>query len=124
MWTYFCYDDGGPGDLWSRWFRQQSRQTQARQAVVFKFLEAGIWSEPGAKKLDGGSGLWEVRINSSIEYRLFGFHGPDRRSFSIMIVGSHKERVYTPRNVIKTGIARMAEVERSRKGLIVCVRPT
>lgn len=91
--------------------------------VVFTFLEQrAVWSSPYYTQLTNGGGIGEVRINTEIPHRIFGYQ--NGTTFNVMIIGSHKERVYSPRDVIKTAKRRMREVQKGVARLVKCNRPS
>ncbi len=122
MWSYFCYDEGTLGGLWQAWFEAQNQRTKARHEAVFTILEQRtVWSSPYYKKLKNADGIGEIRISTEVPHRIFGYH--DGMTFNIMIIGSHKGNIYSPRDAIKTARNRMREVEEGVVQLVGCKRP-
>lgn len=69
------------------------------------------WSEPQAKKLKGGTGLYEIRFKDHrCATRAIGFFGPAPDEFTILIIATHKQNVYKPPQAIETAISRRAQV--------------
>lgn len=61
------------------------------------------WDEPHALKLSGYVELYEIRFtNSHKATRALGFFGPEPGVFTITLVATHKQNVYTPRDALST----------------------
>ena len=71
-----------------------------------------------------GDGLIEVIITTKVAHRIFGFKGPEKLTFKIMLICNHKGKVYTPPNAIETAKRRKKDVETHKGKVIRCVRPT
>ena len=87
----------------------------ARFRAQVKYLAATTgmkdWSEPKAKKLKGGSGLYEIKFQANNNAtRAIGFFGPDSDEFTILIICNHKGNVYKPADAIQTAAARKQHV--------------
>lgn len=56
------------------------------------------WREPQAKRLRGYTELYEIRfLDGNKATRALGFFGPVPRLFTITVVATHKQNVYSPR---------------------------
>jgi hypothetical protein len=113
--TWKCYVppgwSGGTESIWHDWFHEQAPQTQARHAVVLRFLESGYWREPHFKRLTGKFvGFGEIRINSDKQFRLLGERNNSNDSFLFLLPCFHKDRIYTPKDALKTANRRFKEV--------------
>lgn len=66
----------------------------------------------------------EVRLNGAVAWRIFGFFDPYvAREFVVLIVGKHKDQVYTPKQVLTTAKQRKVAVEADGRKAISCDRP-
>ena len=61
------------------------------------------WSEPHALTLSGYVDLYEIRFKHPHKAtRALGFFGPEPGVFTITLVATHKQNVYTPRDALAT----------------------
>ena len=125
MWNYRCYDDGQSPCLWKRWYANDAdKAAQGSHDSVFGILEQQLqWREPYAKLLDKNNGIIEVRLSGRVQWRILGFYGDERCVFVVVAICYHKEKVYTPRDVIKTARRRKAEIQIDLGKALVCERP-
>src|ERR1700729_12628 len=116
MWQWFCYPesdrDGDEDNLWVRWYRGLDDAVQGKHDTVLDYLEprgAHEWREPHTKKLNDD--IIEIRIRSNVQHRLFGFFGPERGQFTILLSCTHKQNVYDPPDAKKTAVKRKKDIE-------------
>lgn len=65
------------------------------------------WKEPHALKLSGFIDLYEIRFKHADKAtRALGFFGPEPGVFTITLVATHKQNVYTPRDALATASSR------------------
>lgn len=124
MWTWYCYDDGRPVDLWTCWYHGQSDRTRGQHRQVFEILEQlKKWDKPLVKNL--AKGLVEIIVKSEVQWRIFGFYWPkgQRRSFTIVLIGNHKGKVYDPPDAIKQARIRKTAVKNGKVKVRHCDRP-
>lgn len=124
VWTWYCYDDGGNKNLWASWYHAQSDRTRGQHRQVFEILEQlETWSRPLAKNL--AKGLVEIIIRSEVQWRIFGFYWPrkQRRSFTIVLIGNHKGKVYNPPDATKKARNRIRNIENGKSNVRRCNRP-
>lgn len=126
MLRYFCYITRERPNLWSHWYDSQDEAVQAKHDTAFEFLEAGNWQGPYYKRLKGYGNVGEVRIRSKVQWRIFGFRRPGETTpeFVVVHVGSHKGKVYTPRDVLKQSGKRMKDVQNDPRKADQCKRPS
>lgn len=99
---------------------------QAKHDTAFEFLEAGNWQGPYYKRLKGYGSVGEVRVRSKVQWRIFGFRRSDETvlEFVVVHIGSHKGKVYTPRDVLKQSEKRIKEVQNDPRTADSCKRPS
>ena len=94
---------------------------KGKHETVFDILEARqIWTTPYSKKL--GDGLVEIRIRGEIQHRILGYFSPEK-GFTILLICTHKGRVYSPRDAIKTARKRMKLITEGKANAFICKRP-
>jgi hypothetical protein len=119
-WTCKCYDDGVQTNLWQRWFDENS-DFQGHHDSVFDFLEQQLsWRMPQYRPMGD---IGEVRVFATVQHRVFGFFGPQRQQFIVLITGYHKDKVYKPKEVIAVANRRMKEILKNPNKAIACARP-
>ena len=126
MWTWHCYDDGKDEDLWARWYYAQSHRTRGQHRQIFETLEQreeNDWRKPLTNNL--GDGLIEIYVRSEVQWRLFGFYWPkgQRRSFTIVLIGYHKGKIYSPPGSIDQARKIMRDIENGNAEVRNCGRP-
>lgn len=97
------------------WYTELSDKPRGQVRTKIDFLRAqqrSEWKEPHFKYLSGdGSGLGEIRFTlSKVQWRPFGFFGPDNNIFTVLIVAQEKEGKYKPPNAIKSAQRRKKEI--------------
>ena len=99
------------------WLNDQSDQVQAAVTVALEYLvqrPRGEWRRPEFDLLTGKlREIGEVRIKVDKQYRIFGFFGPARSEFTLLIGASKKGNAYDPRNTLQTAMDRMDQVKSS-----------
>lgn len=82
------------------------------------------WRLPNFKILKNAGGMGEVLFSANnVQWRVFGFFGPAEKEFIVLGCGSHKGRVYDPKSIINTCVARMREVTDDARNAKRCLRP-
>ena len=121
-WNYKCYADGKASNLWQIWYDKMSQAVQAKHDVAFEILETmTTWSMPKAKYL--GDGVYEVRLNGNVAWRIFGYIEDGGQVFVVVAIGYHKDQVYKPRSVIPTSIKRIKKIKKNTAEAKNCERP-
>lgn len=122
-WTYKCYNNGKPINLWQQWYDDSSMTVRAKHDATFEILEPKtVWTMPKAKSLRNG--LIEVRLTGDVAWRIFGFYGKQKRhEFIVVAVGNHKDRVYHPQKIIDTAKKRKEEINSNPAKAKSCERP-
>ena len=123
LYTYQCYDDGCQVNLWQRWYNENA-DFQGTHDSIFGILEQQQqWAKPHTKMIKNGGGLIEVCLNGQIQWRIFGYWGSSRRrQFIVVAVGNHKQKVYSPKGILKTAQKRMNDIKSGKKGTVDCER--
>ena len=120
--TYRCYDDRSVPNLWAKWHDGQSGRCKGTHSTVFDFIEqVEILGPPHTKKIKSGDGVVEVIIKAELQWRIFGFRTGN--VFTVVAIGYHKGRVYTPRDVLKTAKKRMNLIKSGKAEAKNCERP-
>lgn len=89
--------------------------------AVLTILEAvprQYWRRPQFDVLSGDQykGMGEIRFNAKDKtYRVFGFFGPDRSQFTLLIGCEKKGGNLDPRNALETAAKRKKMVERDKE---------
>ena len=122
MWTYRCYDDGSDPNLWQRWYVQNPDAHGSHDAVFRMLEQMKAWREPHAKLLKNYDQLVEIRLSGDLEHRIFGMYAAGRQ-FIVLATGYHKQKVYSPKDVLKTATKRKKEVLLDPERTVPCVRP-
>ena len=75
------------------------------------------WRQPHAKQLKGYQNLVEVIFKADrVQLRAVGFFGPLLGQFTITVLCTHKQNVYSPRDALDTAAKRKREVEVGEAG--------
>ena len=120
-WTFKCYDDGKPTNLWQRWYDENVAAQGAHDATLDILLQQEVWRGINTKAFDE---IVEIKFKGAgIQHRIFGFYGSARQQFIITGTGYHKDKVYYPKEILKTCVKRRREVERDPEKAKVCTRP-
>ena len=123
MWEWLCYDDGGKGDLWKRWYCEVDDDVKGKHDNTIDFLEvneAVEWRMPHSRKLN--KGLVEIRIRGKVQHRLLGYFKQGRK-FVFLLSCTHKQNVYSPKDALGTAERRMKMIEDGDASAIICERP-
>ena len=120
-WTYRCYDDGKSPTLWHRWF-SKNENCQGAHDSTFRILEQQeSWIGPNWKRL--GPGIGEVKVTAgNVEWRIVGFIR-GTQEFVVVAIGYHKQRVYTPRNLLDDARKLANACKKDITLAPVCARP-
>lgn len=127
-WTYRCYVDGRRPNLWQRWY-DENPEAQGKHDGRFMVLEQqDRWESPSPswKPLSGDmKGLSEVRFEGKDRraWRVFGHTNQTAQIFTVLSIGFHKDRKYTPKNVMGLAKHRWKEIENDPKKAQECERP-
>jgi hypothetical protein len=119
-WAYRCYIDGKSPNLWRRWYDAHP-DCQGSHDSVFRILDTLTpWREPQAKKLS--SGVIEVRLSGTLEWRVFGFYGTKQKEFVVVSIASKKGAVYTPKDALKTAekLMKLCQADSGKAGHCEC----
>ena len=82
------------------------------------------WQRPNFRTLKNARGMGEIQFSAiKVHWRVFGFFDPVEKEFIVLGCGNHKGRVYAPKSIIKTCVARMREVTDDPRKAKRCVRP-
>lgn len=120
-WTFKCYDDGRSPNLWQRWYDDNARARGAHDAILDIIEQLERWREPYTKAFDD---VVEIRFTAQkVERRIFGFYGGTKQQFVVTATGSHKGKVYTPKEILKTHSKRRKEIEGDPTKAKDCSRP-
>lgn len=124
MWTYRCYDDGREPNLWRRWFDSAPDVHGSHDSVFGGLEQLDQWKPPWSEYFDKNNRIVEVRLDGSVQWRVFGFFSSvQRREFIVLDIGYHKQRVYTPAGIRKILVRKKKEVEANPRKAPSCVRP-
>lgn len=120
QWTYRCYDRGREPNLWAQWYDDHP-EAQGVHDQVFDLLEDQVrWSMPLARHLKDD--LIEIRLLGPVQWRVFGCYG-GKRCFVVLAIGNHKDKVYSPPDIMKTARKRLAKFKRDEDHAKFCKRP-
>jgi len=118
LWRFFDYVSSANDSVIEEWLNQQSFETAEMFQAVLKnihkidsHLNWGIKRYLKGKK-KGRPGIWELPFSTSEkrEYRILGCFGTGAKEATLLLVCYHKQNVYTPRDAIKTGFDRAADL--------------
>ncbi len=101
----------------SRWFERLSDDDQAKVLTRLEYLGAkqrGEWKRPYFDILKGMDGMGEIRFNRilGVQTRLIGYFGPNRKKFTVVLVVTKKQNIYSPKQWEKTALQRKKESEK------------
>lgn len=123
MWSYKCYVSSDEPNLWAHWYASNEGVQGAHDSVFEMLEQMPSWAPPNFKKLTDCDGLCEVIFKAEkAQYRVFGFFNGER-TFTVVGMGTHKQKVYTPRSIIDTCIKRMKEIRKDQSLARECIRP-
>ena len=122
-WTYRCYDDGKMPNLWRRWYDDNKPARGAHDATFEMLEKMESWGPPNFKSL--GSELYEVKFfgQDKRQWRVFGMVDQHGQEFIALNVGYHKDKNYTPSNVMSKARERLKEVKANIEEAPICERP-
>ena len=122
-WTYRCYDDGKSSDLWRRWYQENPKVRGAHNAAFEMLEQMEVWAPPNFKAL--GKDLYEVKFfgQDKRQWRVFGTIDLRNKEFIVLTIGYHKDRNYTPSNVMTKARERLYEIRENIGKAPACERP-
>ena len=97
------------------WYAEQADDVQAAFDAVLEYLaqrSRNEWRRPEFDKLSGKyAKLGELRFEvRNVQYRPFGFFGPGRAEFTLLIGAIKKGKKYDPLSACETALKRMRQV--------------
>lgn len=113
--TFFDYIDASGDNVIRAWLQQQGVKVEAKFDNWIKYLEAtprGSWTRPLVDTLSGDcQGLIEIRVGlAKVQYRLLGFHGPNRKEVTLVLGAKEKERRLDPPSACQQALLRRDEI--------------
>jgi hypothetical protein len=125
LWGFRCYVLPSGRDVIDDWYSNQSDSVQAAFDVALEFLEQRPrheWRRPHFDLLSGDMReIGEVRFKADRkEFRIFGFFGPGRSIFTLLIGASKKGSTYDPKSAMETASKRKDEVAADGSRCRVC----
>lgn len=118
MWTLQGYVNGRGQHELTDWFEGLPPNDQAAVVVALEqllILERDYWRRPQFDTLHDMDGMGEIILGkvSGVQTRLVGFFGPKRvrHVFTVVLLVTKKQRVYSPRDWEKTALRRKGECE-------------
>lgn len=77
------------------------------------------WKKPYALKLQKVTDIYEIRFQANgVQQRPFGYFGPRDKEFTILILATHKEKIYDPNDAIKTAESRRKYIQDGRASCV------
>jgi hypothetical protein len=126
MIKYRIFDDGDPENLWAHWYREKTdKRDRNKHSVVFRMLEQQdprLWGSPHFRD-DLKDGLTEIKISATKEWRLLGTFHPDKFTYTVLLICSHKDKRYQPQSAIDTARDRLKDINDGTAVSIPCDRP-
>jgi hypothetical protein len=115
LWTFRCYISPSGRDVIGDWRSCQTEPVKAAIDVVLEYLRQrprDEWRRPDFDLLSGKMRqIGEIRLKEDKrQYRIFGFFGPGRSEFTLLIGASKKGNSYSPKEARVTALKRMAQV--------------
>ena len=100
--------------------RDRKKKVRNRFHTILRHLHiTTIWREPYYEQLNNADGVGEIKVKvSNIQYRVFGFFGPQGAQFTMLLGGHHKDDVYTPRDAIEKSIHKKRLIIEKRLGVM------
>jgi hypothetical protein len=124
LWTIRCYVSPSGRDMIDDWYKRQSDAVLAAVDVALEYLvqrPRKEWQRPQFDLLSGKMReIGEIRFKVDKQYRLFGFFGPSRSDFTLLVGSSKKGNQYDPKNTLETALDRMAQVKADGRRSRVC----
>jgi hypothetical protein len=106
------------------WIARQSDDVQAALEVALEYLvqrPRDEWRRPEFDLLSGKMReVGEIRFKVDKQYRIFGFFGPGRSDFTLLVGASKKGNQYNPRNALETALDRMQQIKDDGRRCRVC----
>ncbi|MDP2997772.1 MAG: type II toxin-antitoxin system RelE/ParE family toxin, partial [Bryobacterales bacterium] len=103
LWSFWDYHTALGENLILRWLNSSEVPRGAKvkiNARIFALQGFPIFPEKFFSAYRGWSGLYELRIVfAGVQYRPFGFYGPQQRQFSLLIGGIEKGKV--PKRILE-----------------------
>lgn len=120
-WSYRCYVDARQPNFWRRWYDENSAMHAKHDEVFDTIEQQEQWTLPYVKPV--GKGISEVRINSSVAWRIFGFFGGGPKTFIVCNIDRHVGRKGDLAGGINLARKRMADIKSGKELAVKCERP-
>jgi hypothetical protein len=124
IWTIRCYVSPGGRDMIDDWYNRQTDEVRAALDAALEFLvqrPRNEWRRPEFDLLSGKlREIGEIRLKVHRQYRIFGFFGPGRMDFTLLIGASKKGKSYSPRGTLETAFERMKQIRADGRCSRVC----
>jgi hypothetical protein len=105
-------------------YGRQSDDVRAALDAALEYLiqrPRNEWRRPEFDLLSGKMReIGEIRLKADKEYRMFGFFGPGRSDFTLLIGASKKGKTYDPIGALETALERMARVKADGRHCRAC----
>jgi hypothetical protein len=106
------------------WYGRQSDEVRAALDAALEYLiqrPRNEWRRPEFDLLSGKMReIGEIRLKADKEYRIFGFFGPGRSDFTLLIGASKKGKTYDPIGALETALERMTRVKSDGRRCRAC----
>lgn len=119
IWSFKVFVGLDGRDTFEEWVTSLNADAQERiKAMIRRLSVTKIWGRPFFDIIHGHKGIHEIRVKAkNIQYRPLDCFGPDPQTFTLLIGASKKERVWSPKNAIKTAGKRRKLIYNDRRYL-------
>lgn len=121
IWVFKCYKSAAGRDKVFDWYQSLSSSAQAEFDVALEWLgqrERPEWTRPAFDMMGGKKyrELGEIRFKASgVPHRVFGYFGPERLQFCLLLGATKNGKKYDPADALDTAVGRMNEVKNDKR---------
>jgi hypothetical protein len=124
LWNFRAYVSPAGVRKFEQWYRVLDPSAQAAFDTLLEFLAQRTrneWRRPGFDVLSGKqAGMGELIFEvGKLVYRPFGYFGPHKAEFTLLIGATKKGKSYDPRDTRDTAVKRMKEIQNGQGGVHV-----
>jgi hypothetical protein len=112
IWTFLDFVDARGGNAIHEWLCSKDVPVAAKAKINARIASLQgfpVFPEQYFSAYKTWDGIYELRVVSfGVQYRPFGFYGPDRRQFTLLVGGIEKGKI--PKRLLKVADERRKDV--------------
>lgn len=111
IWKFKSYIEESGKDVIAHWLKglPPSGRARIRNGIRYLAITEEWEIKKDYKKLIANDHLFELLLTDKIgkkQYRIFGYFGPQRKVFTMLIGVDHKDKIYNPSSCFETAAKR------------------